>query len=475
MVATPDFSVLGRSGLIQYGGFVQEEWLTELRGDKGRKAIREMLDQDDVVGSVMLVIEMLMRQMDWRIDPSTEDQADVDAAQFVDDCLHDMSTSWNDTLSEIITFLPFGFSWMECVYKRRSGQQADPGSRFNDGRIGWRKWSLRAQESLYKWEFDDEGGVQAMVQQVASGQTYTIPIDKSLLFRTTARKSNPEGRSLLRNAYRAAYFKKHIEAVEGIGVERDLAGLPVAYVPPELLSSSAGTDETAALTAIKQIVTNIRRDEQEGVVFPLAYDADGHQIYKLELLTSGGARQFDTNVIINRYSSRIAMTMLADFVLLGHETVGSFALADSKTNLFAYALGAFADSICDVINSHAIPRLLALNGIAVDDPPKLVHGDVESANLNDVGVYLERLSAAGMQLFPNPALEKHLLEIASMPAPEDAAAPAAVAPPVEDAQQQDARLRTTEAYLRRHTELMESGIEALKHALEGAHDGDGTD
>ena len=46
-----------------------------------------------------------------------------------------------------------------------------------------------------------------------------------------------------------------------------------------------------------------------------------------------------TGPIIERHSRHIAMTAMADFILLGHEAVGSFALADSKTDLFGVALG----------------------------------------------------------------------------------------------------------------------------------------
>lgn len=65
--------------------------------------------------------------------------------------------------------------------------------------------------------------------------------------------------------------------------------------------------ENADIVAgLETIVRNIRRDETEGVVLPAGY--------KLELLSSGGTRQFDTNAIVNRYDTRIAMTVLADFI-----------------------------------------------------------------------------------------------------------------------------------------------------------------
>jgi hypothetical protein len=60
------------------------------------------------------------------------------------------------------------------------------------------------------------------------------------------------------------------------------------------------------------------------------------------------------------------MTMLADFVLMGHENVGSFALSSDKTALFAVALGGWLDGIRDIFNLHAIPRLVAINGWPTD-------------------------------------------------------------------------------------------------------------
>lgn len=410
-----DLSALGRSGLIAYGGQVQGEWLPELRGDRGRKIIREMADSDAVIGACLLAFEMLMRQMDWRVDAATEDPKDIEAGEFVESCREDMSSSWADTLSEILTFLPFGWSWLEQVYKKRGGDTGDGESRskFSDGKIGWRKWSLRAQESLLRWQFSDDGGIESMVQTVPGSPMVTIPIEKSLLFRTTARKGNPEGRSILRTAYRAWYFQRHIEEIEGIGIERDLAGIPVGYLPSSILNDADASEP------FKKLITTIRRNEQEGVLWPSDMDAEGHPLFKLELLSTGGTRQFDTNEIINRYDSRKAMSMLADVIMIGHESVGSHALADSKTDLLGYAIGSFADSVCDVVNSHAIPRLLRLNGMSTENPPKLMHGDVESANLVELGDYIQKLSMSGMALFPNAKLEQKLLEVASLPAPEE--------------------------------------------------------
>ena len=49
-------------------------------------------------------------------------------------------------------------------------------------------------------------------------------------------------------------------------------------------------------------------------------------------------RNFDTSAIIERYNNNMAMSVLADFIVLGHNNrYGSFALAGSKTHMFGSA------------------------------------------------------------------------------------------------------------------------------------------
>ena len=60
-----DFMEFGSSGLVQYGGKVQEDFLRQLQGRQGVANYREMADNDPVVGAVIHAIEMLMRRVDW--------------------------------------------------------------------------------------------------------------------------------------------------------------------------------------------------------------------------------------------------------------------------------------------------------------------------------------------------------------------------------------------------------------------------
>jgi len=425
-----DYQELGTTGLRRVGGFIIDDQLSALRGTNAVNAWREMSDNDPIVGALLFAIEKLILKVDWRVDPYSgagEDptESDVAVADFVDGCRGDLNESWSSLLQGILTMLPYGFSFHEIVYKKRGGpNQTDPTkkSRYSDGKIGWRKIAYRAQETRWQWNFGPDGGLESMVQwDPSTGRHAIIPMEKALLFRTTTAKANPEGRSILRNSFRPWYYKRRIEEFEAVGIERDLAGLPIAYVPPALLSSTATDAQRASLNAITEIVQGIKRNEQEGVVFPLAYDEAGNEMFRLELLSSGGARQFDTDKIIARYDQRIAMTTLSDFILLGHEAVGSFSLGSSKIDLFTTAIDAWARSIADVFNDHAIPRLLKLNGMDTARCPKLTYGDIGAVDLTVLGDFITKLAQAGA-LVPDEGLEDWLRELAGLP-PSDHSSP----------------------------------------------------
>lgn len=420
-MAKPDLNELGTTGLRRSGGFITEEFLNQLRGRRGLLVYREMADNDPVIGSILYAIEKVTLRLDWRIDPYDDSDEAKEIAEFVDQCLEDMSDSFDQTLASILSMLIYGFSFHEIVYKVRGGDVEDPKrkSKYKDGKIGWRKFPIRAQETLNNWMMDPEGGIQGFRQIDPTGGGFReIPIEKGLLFRTTVNKNNPEGRSLLRNCFRPWYYKRRIEEIEAIGIERDLAGLPVAKVPPEYLSSGASAAQQAVLAEITSIVQNIKRNEQEGVIFPKMYDENNNEMFSLELLSSGGTRQFDTDKVISRYDQRISMSVLTDFILLGHERVGSFSLGSQKMDLWTMSIDAIAKSIAEVFNQYAIPRLIKLNSMNSELMPYLTYGQVSSVDLGELADYVQKLTAAGV-LMPDENLEAYLREQASLPPAEN--------------------------------------------------------
>lgn len=412
---------LGSSGLVQYQGDVDEEYLYDLRGANGRRIYSEMEQSDPTVGAIMYAILTVVQQVTWTLNPADDSEEAENIATFVEECRVDMSNTWEEFVGEALSMLTYGWSYFEKLYKYREGPGDDPtrNSAFDDGKIGWRKFAFRSQDTLERWEIDADGSIRGMHQRVSPTKVVFIPIEKALLFRTWTRKNNPEGRSILRTAYRPWYLKKNIENIESIGIERDLAGLPVFFVPADYLLDSASPDQKALVTRLTEIARKVRADEMAGLVLPVHFDANGHQDFDFKLLSSGGAKTYDVDKVINRYDKRIAMTVLADFVLLGQDAVGSYALSDNKTAFFALAVAYFLDRIRDVFNKYAIPQLLKLNGMPVELAPELTHGDIETRDVLLVADYLSKLHAMGAPIAFDTDFMRFLFKLAGLPEPPD--------------------------------------------------------
>lgn len=404
----------GVPGLEQNAGIIREEFLTELRGSSGIDVYTEMKDNDPVIGAYLFALEMLIKQADWHIKPPEGADEEEQRVVFLETVFEDMARPWDDYISEILTMLPYGWALLEKVYKQRDEEN----SHFPDGKIGVDKLSIRSQTTLQRWRFDDTGQLEGFVQiSPRTGERFEIPRDKFLLFRPQAHKNNPEGRSILRNAYRPWLFKKRIEEIEGIGIERDLAGLPVGYIPPQYLSQDATDAQTRTKEAFQDMLQNMRNDQQAYALIPSVFEGN-NRLFDVELMNSGGKRNFDTTKIIDRYDRRIAMTVLADFLLVGHENVGSFALASSKTKFFTMAVAGFLDSIKEPINRELIPELLLANGFQLENPPKLDYGDVEDLDLAQLGAYIRNLVDAGV-LQAGDSLEDFARERINAPTREE--------------------------------------------------------
>lgn len=424
------FTETGYSGLDQTRGIIQEEWLSDLSGARGMRVYREMSDNDAVLGAMLHAIVQQLRGVTWTVEARGETEEDLAAAAFVESCMEDMSMSWGDFISEALTKLVFGWSYFEVVYKRRDGSQGinakKASSNFDDGRIGWRKFAGRAQDTLRYWDIDDSGGIQGMVQSDQQGANRYIPISRSMLFRTSRAKNNPEGRSILRNAYTSWYYRRRIMEYEAIGVERDFAGLPVFYAPEEIFDSAASSTEKAALSEYKKIASELKRNERASLVLPSVFDEKGNRLVDIKLLSSGGSRQLNTNEIVDRHTKEMAMTTLSDVILLGHENVGSLALGTVKQSMWLASLTAQVMEISDVLNRHEIPRLMKLNGWQLDEYPIMVAGSLQRPDTEELAMALERLVNAGM-LSPDEEDERFLRSLLGLPQPENLDMPEAEA------------------------------------------------
>jgi len=419
--------ILGVAGDNTHNGQIRsDEFLPELRGKRAIKKWKEMRENDSTIGAVMYSVEQILRDVDLKVQPSDPDnEASVAEANFVESVLEDMEHTLDDHISESLSFLSYGFSWFEVVYKRRQGmdtQNPKKRSKFNDGRIGVRKIASRAPWTISRFDVDQKSGeILGMYQEGSYGnQKHYIPSRKSLYYRTTSINNDPAGRPIIRNAYTSYEYLNNLQAIEAIAVERELAGIPVARIPAEYLSADATSAQRSFLNELQTILRDVKFNEQGYVVLPSdTYPGkEGEptdiRMVDVELMSSQGNRNIDIDPIVRRYQHDIARSVLSEFLMLGSQG-GSYALSKSKTDLFLRALESYIQTIVDVLNKQLVERLWELNGLEYKLMPKIVAGDVAPHDLKELGSYLRNLNGADINLASQPDIVDALLDNAELP------------------------------------------------------------
>lgn len=86
-------------------------------------------------------------------------------------------------------------------------------------------------------------------------------------------------------------------------------------------------------------------------------------------------------------------------------------------DLWSMAVDSIAKNIAEVMNQHAIPRLLKLNGMDVARAPYLTYGEVSHVDLNEIAGFVGGLVQTGA-IVPDPKLEEYLRDLAGLPPAE---------------------------------------------------------
>ncbi len=398
------------------GGAISEDFLAELRYPQAAVTYNEMRKNSPVIGGFLRAIESAFRSTTWKSVPYDNSSVGYARAGFLQETIEDTNRPWSDIMSDILTFLPFGFSFNEMVFKLREGSDGHPTSKFRDGKVGFKDFVLIPHDSIIEWLYDEPDepdeliGVRQLIMHGGFGDgrggTADVPLNKSLLFRTRAEKNSPEGESVLRQAYRSWYYMSNLEAVEAISLERTGAGIPVLHLPPGA-TTKAEAGNLSDIEVAKQIVRQVRVDEQGGIVEP-----DGWT-FRLEM--SKGLRPELFDLAIKRHRANILMSVLAVFLELGTARVGSFATAKSGRSYFENSLEGYVNTVEDVFNLCAVPLLFELNGITDGQLPKLTHTTFAGEGMVETIESILKLLEAGLIDTDKAVLSEYMSDILHLP------------------------------------------------------------
>lgn len=407
----------GHIGLKQINGRILEESRKELRFPQSLKTFR-LMSNDATIASALSLFEMMIERVQWDVyvgpNPSPEMEA---KAKFLKEVMQDMEHTWSDFIREVTSVFTYGFSVHEKVFRKRTYAS---GSKYNDNKIGLRKLPVRAQDTLSKWIFSDDGrellGVEQDLSLVENGLRYAnlgktavvIPRNKFLLFRTNTKRDNPEGKSPLVATYFSWKFRTLLEEQEANGISRELNGVPLLKIPPRYMSEDASDSEKAVYQYYQQVIRNIQNNEQAGLIIPQAYDPDSRQpLFDFSLMSVQGTKMYDIDEVIRRYDNKILTALLADILRMGQDSVGSYALASEKSSIMYLAIESRLREIADVINNDLVKQLFQLNGYAPDEElPKLIHSDVDNISLDEFSKAVQRIFSVSAIEFDRPVANK---------------------------------------------------------------------
>lgn len=370
------FEEKGAEGLNAFYGHVSEPYLSKLEWPNAYQVYDEMRRRDPTLRSILNAVKMLARQSEWKAEAPSDKPADREAAEFLQSCIEDMSHTVDDFIDDVFTFMPFGWASFETVYKRRDGQDG----MVNDGRIGWDKFAFRRQSSFSRWQFDTNGGFDGWHQMPAP--TYReiyLPSNKLLHFVAERDGNNPEGLSLFESAYESFHFVTNLQIIGGIGWQRAFVGLPV-------FKFEENRPSTEDLARVKAVGEGLAVDEKQYVSIPAGIDFD-----LMSVQNSGASSLLDT---IRFYRLMMTQMVMADFIFLGSGDVGSYSLAQDKSELFLMAVNGYLDKIAATWNREGAKRLFEYNEFpGVTQLPKITHTQVRKPKLNELGDFIQKISS----------------------------------------------------------------------------------
>lgn len=401
---------VGFTGLTTMAGRILEEQNRVFRFPEFLKTVTEM-KTDPTVAAALNVYKMTITRTKWRVaPPENATEAEINRAKFVESCMDDMEGTWPQFITEVATYLEYGFSIQEKVFRRRLTRN---GSKYNDNLVGLRKLAPRPQDSIRHWNFSEDGrdllSVGQSIRNMENSALFmnladpngliTIDRSKFLLFSADSIKGNPEGKSILKSVYLPYKQLSLLKDQLMLGVSKDIASVPVIYIPPKYMAAEATPAEQAVYQAYLNAAQAIADGKQRSLVMPLVIDENGNKQFEFTLMEAKGHNKFDIPAIISNLQKDI-ITALCATVLT---TVMPNEDAD---DLFTLAIEHRLNEIRDVLNSDLIAQIYALNGWNQDRLPTFEYSDFEDIDSEAFSKAVQRFASVGLMEVDRPTLNK---------------------------------------------------------------------
>jgi len=315
---------IGSAGTSLASGYMQEEHIASLQGTQKSILYDEMRRTSDTVGTMERALKNPARQATYKVEPGLKgDKLSEEQAQFFNWLFFDgevMQKSFTGYVTDFLTILNHGFyigaPTIEAV---------------EHPKLGW-KWGLtdidfRSQKTIERWNIDKKTGKLKSVYQNCTGTDFdfqgNIPVEDLEILSLDMEGKNWEGKSIYRNSIGLYKAIKLIDKISIAGFERSALGIPHIKMSRDYETNEI--EKAALIAAVKGL-------QAHKTCYILTYDDINIDMLKIDF----DAEKADK--MIDKRSTRMLMTILADFLMLGHTNSGSWAMHNGKKSMFLMSL-----------------------------------------------------------------------------------------------------------------------------------------
>jgi hypothetical protein len=418
---------VGAPGTAVLGGFIQSnEKNAKLSGEKRYQTFSNILANVSIVAAGTRYFLNLTAKAGWTLEPTDHPESDRLTDLVSTMLFDDPATPWHRIVRRAAMYRFYGFSIQEWTARRRE-----------DGLLTFADIAPRAQFTIERWDLNEDGSVEGMIQRSPQTQREIfLPRQKTLYIVDDTLSDSPEGLGLFRHLVEPSDRLNEYLRLEGIGLETDLRGVPIGRGPFQKLSEMEQSGEInrtqriALEQPLRDFVTNHVKTAKTGMLLDsMTYEAkdeagraSNQPQWNVDLLQGSSTSLPDIANAISRLNHDMARVLGVEFLLLGGDSAGSFALSRDKTNQFSLLIDSTLKELAESIQDDLIKTLWQLNGWPIEAMPKAKTEEVKFRDVEQIAEALRAMAASGAMLAPDdPVINdvRALLGVSPQPEPNE--------------------------------------------------------